>query len=82
MTIIFSIIFLLSIAGGAAWGYINNLTITGYLMSLAVSGFIGSGLIALIFSYLYFYQEETEKEKIHRLRQEINDIKEIKRIEQ
>ncbi len=81
MTIIFTIIFLLSIAGGAAWGYINNLTITGYLMSLAVAGFIGSAVIALIFSYLYFYQEETDQDKIKRLRHEINDLKEIKRIE-
>jgi len=82
MTIIFSIIFLLSIAGGVAWGYINNLTIIGYVMSLAVAGFLGSAIIALIFSYLYFYQEETDKEKIKRLRHEINDLNEIKRIEQ
>jgi len=82
MYIIFSIIFLLSIAGGAAWGYINSLTIAGYIMSLAVAGFAASGIIALIFSYLYFYHIETDEERIQRLQQEINDFKEIKRIEQ
>lgn len=81
MYIIFSIIFLLSIAGGAAWGYINNLTVAGYIMSLAVAGFIGSSLIALIFSYLYFYQKETDKEKIQRLQQEISELRGIKKIE-
>lgn len=78
MTIIFSIIFFLSIAGGAAWGYINNLTIIGYIISLAVAGFIGSAVIALVFSYLYFYQNESDKKKVNRLQ---NEIKEIKKIE-
>lgn len=82
MNIIFGIIFVLSIAGGAAWGYINNLTIAGYIISLSVAGFIGSSVIALIFSYLYFYQQETDKEKIQRLQQEINEIKGVKKLEQ
>ncbi len=81
MTIIFTIIFLLSIAGGAAWGYINDLTAIGYFMSLAVAGFAGSSSIALIFSYLYFYQTETDGEKMERLQLEIKDLKEIKKIQ-
>ncbi|MCG8637869.1 MAG: hypothetical protein MI863_28850 [Desulfobacterales bacterium] len=82
MYIVFSIIFILSLAGGAAWSYINNLTVFGTLICLTVAGFIGSSVIALIFSYLYFYQKETDKEKIRRLQEEINELKEIKRIEQ
>lgn len=82
MYIFFGIIFTLSIAGGAAWSYINSLTVLETLISLTMAGFIGSGIIALVFSYLYFYQKETDKEKIMRLQQEINEIKEVKRIEQ
>ena len=50
MYIIFSIIFILSIAAGAAFGYINDMTVFGYIVSLAVSGFIGSSIIAVVFS--------------------------------
>jgi len=48
---------------------------------VGVAGFLGSSIIALIFSYLYFFQKETDTDKIKRLVQEINQIKEIKRIE-
>ncbi len=83
MYIIFSIIFVLSLAGGAAWSYINNLAVFETLISMMISGFIGSSIIAVIFSYLYFYQKETDKEKIQRLQEEINEIQDIKkRIEQ
>ncbi len=82
MYIIFSIIFVLSLAGGAAWSYINNLAVFETLISLTVAGFIGSSIIAMIFSYLYFYQKETDKDKIQRLQEEINELKDIKRIEQ
>ncbi|MCG8615494.1 MAG: hypothetical protein MI802_04710 [Desulfobacterales bacterium] len=54
MNIIFSIIFVLSIAGGGAWGYINNLTVFGIILSITVGGFIGSSIIAMIFTYLFF----------------------------
>ena len=82
MYILFSLIFLLSITAGAAWAYINEMTAVGYLASIAVSGFVGSSIIALVFSYLYFYQKATGKEKIQRLQQEINDMKQTKRIGQ
>ncbi len=82
MYIIFGVIFILSLAAGLAVGYINQMTLFETLICLMVAGFVGSTLIALIFSYLYFYQKETDVDKIKRLQQEINQIKEIKRIEQ
>ncbi len=82
MYILFSIIFVLGLAGGWAWSYINGMTLMGTLICLVVGGFIGSSIIAVIFSYLYFYQKETDKEKIQRLQLEINEVKQIKRIEQ
>ncbi|MDD9304849.1 MAG: hypothetical protein HUK40_21900 [Desulfobacter sp.] len=77
MNIIFTIIFLLSIAGGAAWGYINNLTVWGYIISLTISGFIGSMIIALIFTYLYFFQKESKQQGPV---QKLNDLKERPKI--
>lgn len=82
MTILFSIIFCICMAGGWAWGYLNGYSYGGYAVSLMVAGFIGSSIIALLFSWLYFFQKETDKEKILRLQQEINEIKDVKRLEQ
>lgn len=53
MNRVYGIIFVLSIAGGAAWGYINNLTGIGILASLTAGGFIGSSISALLFTYLF-----------------------------
>ena len=80
ITILFSIIFSLCLTAGWAWGYVNGMGLMGYTVSILVGGFIGSSIIALVFSWLYFFQKETEKEKIQRLRQEINQIKGIKKI--
>lgn len=63
MTILFTTIFILSIAGGAAWGYFNQLSVIGYVISLALAGFIGSTIIAIIFIYLYFSQSEPAPEQ-------------------
>ncbi len=82
MYILFSIIFVLGLAGGWAWSYFNGMTLMGTLICLVIGGFIGSSIVAVIFSYLYFYQKETDKEKIQRLQLEINEVKQIKRIEQ
>ncbi|HCY86364.1 MAG TPA: hypothetical protein DHV36_14610 [Desulfobacteraceae bacterium] len=57
MNMIFGIIFVLSIAGGAAWGYINNLTVFGTILSITAGGFIGSSIIAMVFTYLLFTQK-------------------------
>ena len=84
MYIIFSVIFILSLTAGWGYGHINQMALVENLICIMVSGFIGSSIIALIFSYLYFHQKETNGEKIERLQQEINQINqinEIKRIE-
>ena len=82
MYILFSIIFILSLAAGWVWSYIHEMTLMGTLICLVVGGFAGSSIIAVIFSYLYFYQKETDKEKIQRLQLEVNEVKQIKRIKQ
>ena len=81
MNIVFGIIFCLSLAGGWGYGYLHDQTITGYVISIAISGFIGSSVVALLFSWLYFFQKETDREKIERLQKEINDLRQVKRIE-
>ena len=81
MYIIFGGIFIFSIAGGWGVGHINQMPLFDTLICVVVGGFVGSSIIALIFSYLYFLQKETDGDKIMRLQQEINQIKEIKRIE-
>lgn len=81
MYIIFSAIFILSIAAGWAFGHIQQMPLFETLICIMVAGFMGSSIIALIFSYLYFFQKETDVDKIQRLQQEINQLKEIKRIE-
>jgi hypothetical protein len=82
MYIIFSAIFILSLSAGWAFGYIRQMPVFETLICIMAAGFIGSSIIALIFSYLYFFQKETDADKIKQLQQEINQIKEIKRIEQ
>ncbi len=81
MVIIFGVIFILSLVAGWAVGYINQMALFDTFVCVGVAGFLGSSIIALIFSYLYFFQKETDTDKIKRLVQEINQIKEIKRIE-
>jgi len=81
MVIIFGVIFILSLVAGWAVGYINLMALFDTFVCVGVAGFLGSSIIALIFSYLYFFQKETDTDKIKRLVQEINQIKEIKRIE-
>lgn len=81
MVIIFGIIFILSIAAGWTFGYINQMPVFDTLICVGIAGFIGSSIIALIFSCLYFFEKETNEDKIQRLVQEINQIKETKRIE-
>ena len=75
MTIVFTIIFCLSLAAGAALGYITQTDALGYAVNMVIGGFIGSSIIALLFSWLYFFQQETDQEKIERLKQEINELK-------
>ena len=81
MNIIFGVIFVSSLAAGWAFGYLQQMSLFETIVCIGIAGFVGSSIIALIFSYLYFLQKETNTDKIKRLEHEINQIKEIKRIE-
>lgn len=82
MKFIFTFIFILSLTAGGAFGYYNHYDWIGYTMVLAISGFIGSSIIAVLFSYLYLFQKDSvdqvpippDKTIIHQ-----QEIKEIKR---
>ena len=82
MYIIYSVIFILSLVAGWAFGHLYEMSLVETLACIVIAGFIGSSIIGVIFTYLYFLQKETDQEKILRLQQEINQIKQIKRIEQ
>ncbi len=80
----FTMIFIVSLAGGAAWAYFNQLTVLGYAISLAVAGFIGSSIISLVFCYLYFYPttsgKKTSSNAVSTPALGHPDVKEIKQI--
>ncbi|MBA3009702.1 MAG: hypothetical protein KKF12_12370 [Proteobacteria bacterium] len=82
MYIIFGVIFIFSLTAGWAVGYFNQMPWFETFICIGIAGFLGSSLIAVLFSCLYFFQKETDGDKIKRLEQEINQIKQIKRIKQ
>ena len=81
MKYIFALIFILSLAAGAAFGYFNDYTWIGYTIAFAVSGFIGSSIIALLFSYLYFFQKEHVEQPPFGPKTKIDHHQEIKKLE-
>ncbi|WP_320045113.1 hypothetical protein [uncultured Desulfobacter sp.] len=81
MNIIFAVIFILSLTAGGAFGYYNNYNWIGYTIALAVSGFIGSSIIAIIFSYLYLFQRDSVEQNPLPPDKTINLQQDIKKIE-
>lgn len=81
MKFIFAFIFIMCMAGGTAFGYYNHYNWPGYTITLAVSGFIGSSIIALIFSYMYLFQKDDIKQEPFGADRQINLKQEIKKIE-
>jgi len=78
---IFVFIFVASLTAGGAFGYCRHYDWIGYTIAFAVSGFIGSSIIAVLFSYLYFFQKEhIEQVSVH-LDQAVNHQQEIKKIQ-
>lgn len=81
MKFIFAFIFMLSMAAGCAFGYYNHYNWMGYTIALAVSGFVGSSIIAVLFSYLYFFSKDsveqvpTQPDKTITHQQEIKKLK-------
>ena len=84
MVYLYAFIFILSLGAGYGFARLNAFSPVQQIMSIAVAGFIGSSIIALMFSFLYFFRQENDTEKIERLQQEVARLKqrkEIKRIE-
>lgn len=81
MNFIFTLIFILALTAGGAFGYYNHYDWIGYTIALAVSGFIGSSIIAILFSYLYLFQRDSVEydpilpEKTGHDQQEIKKLK-------
>ncbi len=80
MKFIFTFIFILSLTAGGLFGYYNYYDWIGYTIALAVSGFIGSSIIAIVFSYLYLFQKDWVEHDPMPPERTINHQQEIKRI--
>lgn len=78
---IYGAILTASLAMGGIIGYVTKMSPAGVVFSLAVSGFAASSVIAGIFTWRYFFYQETDTERIQRLQADINQLKQIKRIE-
>ena len=81
MKLIFTFIFILSLTAGGAYGYYMHYGWIGHAITFAVSGFIGSSIIALLFSYLYLFQKESVEQVPIPPDKTINHQQEIKKIE-
>lgn len=82
MKFIFAFIFILSMAAGGAFGYYSHYDWIGYTITFAVSGFIGSSIIALLFSYLYLFQKDSVEQVPIQPDKTINHQQEIKKIKE
>ena len=84
MNYFFAFIFILCLALGWGFARIMDFSTAGTIACLAGAGFAGSSIIALLFTFSYFFHKETDKEKIQRLQEEIEDLKKnkpLKRLE-
>ena len=75
MIILFSIIFVLGPILGFVYAWMTQIFGWQMLVSVSVGGFLSSGLVAVVFTCLYFTQVETDSEKIKRLKKEIAGFK-------
>jgi uncharacterized membrane protein (DUF106 family) len=75
MTGLFSCIFIFSLILGFGYGWMNEFSGFQLLVCTSVSGFLGSCVVAILFTYLYFTHVETDKERIKRLKHEITQFK-------
>ncbi len=84
MIYVYILIFILSLASGGALSYYQNYTPMEWTIALSIAGFAGSSVIALVFSFFFFFRKETDTEKIQRLNDEITQLKQqppLKRLE-
>ena len=80
MITIYTLILTGSLAAGGIVAWIFHLTLPQTLISLTVAGFIGSSVVALLFTFLLFFRRETDREKVARLQQEILQLKRRNRV--
>jgi len=72
---LFILIFVSGLISGFVYGWFNQFSGLGLFIPVMAGGFIGSSVVAALFTYLYFTQIETDKEKIKKLRDEIALLK-------
>ena len=80
MKLLFSFIFILSLTAGGAFGYYSHYDWIGCTIALAVSGFVGSSIIAILFSYLYLFQKDSVEHEPMPPKRTINHQQEMKKI--
>lgn len=78
MIILFSAIITFSIIIGSVWGWAVYGFGVELIACVGVAGFLGTCIVAALFTYFYFFHQETDKEKIERLKLEIKQSKEKK----
>jgi uncharacterized membrane protein len=81
MTWLAIVIFILSVTLGGIYGWLNQFSGFQMVIAAGVSGFLGSCVIALGFTWLYFTQAESDEEKIQRLTDEIDRLRKEKEIQ-
>ncbi|MCG8566349.1 MAG: hypothetical protein MI747_14825 [Desulfobacterales bacterium] len=80
MVYIYTCIFILTMAAGAGYAWLGEFTPVQWVVCLTISGFLGSSIVALIFTFFFFFRRENEQEKIQRLQDEIVQLKQQKQL--
>ena len=80
MVYIYSLIFIITMALGGTFAWMENYTPVQWVMAMTISGFIGSSIIALMFTFFYFFRKETDQEKVQRLEDEVIRLKQQKQL--
>lgn len=75
MTTLFSLIIILSLILGFVYGWLQGAGGIHLFISVIVSGFLGSCVAVIVFTYNYFTDEEADKETHQRLKHDINKFK-------
>ena len=75
MIIWYSLIFIFTMAGGIFFASTHDFDLIEWVLTIGISGFIGSSAIALVFSFFFFFRRENEAEKVERLEAEIQKTK-------
>ena len=80
MIIWYSLIFIFIMAGGGFFAYTHNFNMVEWIITIGISGFIGSSAVALLFSFFFFFRRENKAEKVERLKTEIQKTKQLNQL--